>query len=207
MKKIGLAGMMGSGKSSVRGLLAQKGAAIIDADDIGHRLLEPLTDEYAKIVEIHGSQICNKNGTIDRRELGRIVFSDRERLKELNGIMHPPMKIIIQEELRRMEGSGVNVAVLEAAVLPEAGWQDMVDETWLVLCNTEKIVRRLLNEKKLTEGEIRQRIKFQDSDPTERYHFEKVIENGGTTQDLAVEIRRVWKERVEGISSIERRLG
>ena len=131
MLVIGLTGSIGTGKSEVAHLLQSLGAVIIDADLVGHEAYKPNTESWREVVEAFGEDIVQPNGEIDRRKLGAIVFSKPEQLARLNGIMHPRMARMVAEELDRLRCQGAPVAVVEAALLFEAGWDSLVDEVWV----------------------------------------------------------------------------
>jgi dephospho-CoA kinase len=130
---IGLTGGIGSGKSTVTEMLRAKGAAVVHADLVGHEVYRPDTHVWDEVVAAFGRQVLAPDSQIDRRKLGSIVFADHEALDRLNAITHPPMRRLMAERLDELRRQGERVAVLEAALLIEAGWIDLVDEVWLML--------------------------------------------------------------------------
>src|SRR3990172_1553330 len=130
MYVIGLTGGIGSGKSTVARMLQQKGATLLSADAVGHEVYEPDRPAYQEIVEAFGRDIVGADGRIDRKALGPIVFSDPEQLRRLNAITHPRMKELMREKLAAERAGGARIAVLEAALLFDAGWDDLTDEVW-----------------------------------------------------------------------------
>ena len=137
MHSIGLTGGIASGKSTVVELLQELGAATIDADRLGHQTYEPGTDTFAAVVAAFGGEIVAADGSIDRRALGGKVFGQPDQLKRLTDIVWPGIRSLAAAELQRLEAQGEQVAVLEAAVLIEAEWQDLVDEVWVVSVSAE----------------------------------------------------------------------
>ena len=113
MKVIGLTGGIGSGKSTVSGFLAELGAAILDADEVGHEALKPDTEIWRQVVATFGRQIVAPDGNIDRKKLGNIVFSDPKFLSRLNRIMHPPMYDMVKARLEEYRRQGTGVVVLK----------------------------------------------------------------------------------------------
>ena len=140
---IGLTGGILSGKSTIAAMLADRGAVIIDADRLAHDAYRPRTDTWKAIVAAFGDAILSADGEIDRSRLADIVFADRGQLDRLNAIVHPPLRRMVQSELQRLRGAGAGVVVLEAAVLVEAGWSDLVDEVWVASAPVEVAVQRL----------------------------------------------------------------
>src|SRR3972149_2485197 len=131
MYVIGLTGGIGSGKSTVARMLQQKGAKLLSADAVGHEVYEPGRAASPGIVGAFGRQIVGPDGKIDRKLLGPIVFSDPEQLRRLNAITHPRMKELMREKLEAERARGAPIAVLDAALLFAAGWDDLTDEVWV----------------------------------------------------------------------------
>ena len=143
MLVIGLTGGIGTGKTEVSRLLQELGAKVINADQVGHEAYTPHSEAWEEVVKAFGDGILQQNEEIDRRKLGSIVFADPEQLATLNGIMHPRMAAIVREKLGGLETLGVEVAVVEAAVLFEAGWDTLVQEVWTTESPVESVVARL----------------------------------------------------------------
>ncbi|XP_005063178.2 PREDICTED: LOW QUALITY PROTEIN: bifunctional coenzyme A synthase [Ficedula albicollis] len=158
---IGLTGGTGSGKTSIAKLLGQLGAFIIDADKLGHAVYVPGGPAYEPVVAAFGAGILNKDGTINRKVLGAKVFGNQERLKSLTDIVWPQIAQMAKERVREADAQGKAVCVLDAAVLLEAGWQDMVHEVWTAIIPEEEAVRRIVARDGLTEEAARHRLQSQ----------------------------------------------
>ncbi|HEY8490008.1 MAG TPA: dephospho-CoA kinase, partial [Dehalococcoidia bacterium] len=130
MITIGLTGGIASGKSTISRMLADRGAVIIDADRLGHEAYRPGTPAYRRVVEAFGPEIVGPNGEIDRAKLGARVFGNPEQMKRLTDIVWPAIRELARERIEAERRRGTRVVVLEAAVLVEAGWFDLVDEVW-----------------------------------------------------------------------------
>ena len=195
---IGLTGGIGTGKTEVSGLLEKLGATIINADQVGHEAYTPHSEAWQEVVNAFGEDILQENGEVDRRKLGGIVFADPEQLTTLNGIMHPRMAAIVKEKLGVLENQGTNVAVVEAAVLFEAGWDALVGEVWTTESLSEKVVERLQQRNGFAPEEIRKRIASQMPSEDRARRADEVIKNDGELEDLENAVREVWKRRVEG---------
>lgn len=141
---IGLIGPIGSGKSTVARFLADRGAAVIDADRLTLELMAPGTPLTEAILAHFGPACRRSDGSLDRRALGRLVFSDAAKLAELEALVHP----IFSERLLRVivEAGAAEPAavVLEAIKLVEAGHAEACDEVWLVICEPEAQLSRLI---------------------------------------------------------------
>ncbi len=198
MITIGLSGGIGSGKTEASRILQEMGAEVIIADQVGHQAYEPHTDAWKQVVETFGEDILQPDGQIDRRKLGGIVFSNPEEMAKLNAIMHPRMHAMMEERLRELEAKGAQVAVLEAAILIEAGWISLVDEAWMLEVPEEVAVERIHQRNGLAEEEIRKRLRSQLSNEERAKHASEVIENTGDLEALRLRLEELWYSRLQG---------
>ena len=195
---IGLTGGIGTGKSEVARRLQERGAVVINADQVGHEAYTPHSETWQAVVKAFGEQILQESGEIDRRKLGGIVFADPQQLARLNGIMHPRMAGIVRARLEGLRESGTPVAVVEAAVLFEAGWDSLVDEVWTTDSPVEAVVHRLQARNGLDAEEARKRIAAQMSAAERAARATVVIANSGDLATLESTIKELWEHRVEG---------
>jgi len=196
---IGLTGGILSGKSTVSEMLAQRGAVIIDADRIGHEAYKPHTRVWQEVVDAFGGGILRENGEIDRKKLGEIVFNDPQALARLNLIMHPQMHSMMRQEIDRLRGEGVEVVVLEAAVLIEANWTDLVDEVWVTVAPEETAVKRLHNRSGLSEEQARARIRSQLSLEERAKHADVIIDTDCQLAEVEARVEELWHRlRLQG---------
>uniref|UniRef100_A0AAG5DFW1 Bifunctional coenzyme A synthase n=1 Tax=Anopheles atroparvus TaxID=41427 RepID=A0AAG5DFW1_ANOAO len=159
---IGLTGGIGSGKSKMIERFQKLGAGIIDCDKIAHQLYEPGEECYDEVVSTFGRDILHPDGTINRRALGAIVFADREKLNQLNGIMWAAIAKRAREETHKLyERDGKEVVLMEAAVLLHAGWQDHCHEVWCCIIPREEAIRRLRERNQFDEKEATRRVEAQ----------------------------------------------
>uniref|UniRef100_A0A087XVC3 Bifunctional coenzyme A synthase n=1 Tax=Poecilia formosa TaxID=48698 RepID=A0A087XVC3_POEFO len=140
---IGLTGSSGSGKSSVAKQLEVLGAVRIDCDKLGHEVYQPGAHCYQKVLEVFGSEILNEDKTINRRVLASKVFGNQARLKCLTDIVWPEIAILVKQAVNQARFSGRGVCVVDAAVLLEAGWIDLVHEVWVIIIPEEEAVTRI----------------------------------------------------------------
>jgi dephospho-CoA kinase len=191
MKIIGLTGGIGSGKSTVAGFLAELGAAVLNADSIWHEILETDAVIQQKIVDAFGKQVLGADGKIERIKLADVVFKDRNELVKLNLISHPAIYRRIQSLLKNYRKQGVEVAVIEAPLLIEAGWATRVDEIWLTLAPKEVIVERLIK-KGMSAEDIKARMNMQIP-PEDRIKAAKiVIDTDKPLEELKETISDLW---------------
>jgi dephospho-CoA kinase len=160
MKVIGLTGGIGSGKSEIAAFLKELGAGVIDADKVGHEILNPGKPGWHKVIETFGKDICDQTGKIDRKKLAKIVFQNSDAVDKLNQITHPLILNEIKLRLNKLEAEGFEVAIVEAALLIEAGWTPFMDQIWLSITPKEIALSRLMK-RGLTESEARARMATQ----------------------------------------------
>lgn len=192
MHVVGLTGGIAAGKSTVSEALRALGAAVIDADRVGHEAYAPGTATHEAVVEAFGERVLAPDGTIDRRALGAIVFADPAQRERLQGIVWPRLRAILQERLAALTAQGTAVAVIEAAVLLEAGWEDLVDEVWTVQAPEETVMRRLMERNGLTADEARARIRAQLSNEERARRARVVIDNGGSVAEAQARVREAY---------------
>ena len=196
MKVIGLTGGIGSGKSTVSQYLRELGAVILDADKVGHEAYRPGTEVWREVVAAFGREILTPDGEIDRKKLGRIVFSNPESLARLNQIMHPRMFEMMKAQIEEYRRQGVEVVVLEAAVLLEANWTLLVDQVWVTVASEPTVVERATERTGLPEEQILARIRSQSSPEERAKHADVVINNDGSLDGLKTKVKELW-ERVQ----------
>ncbi len=175
MRIIGLTGNIASGKSKISEYLKTKGFKIIDADLIGKTILE---DEFIKnrLVRVFGTEIMNKDGSIDRKKLGTIAFSSKENLEKLNRITLPLLSKKIKKRINEYKRKKIKLLVLDAAILIEAKWNKIVDEVWVVYTKPEVQLDRLIKRENYSIEEAKNRINAQ-MDINEKLKYADVIIN------------------------------
>lgn len=163
MKIIGLTGGTGSGKGFVSERLKHRGAYIIDADILAHEIIEKGKPAYYEIAEYFGNDILDENGEIERRKLGEIVFSDREKLAFLNSCTHKYINSeifrIIDEVKARSDRYGL--IVIDAPLLAEAGLLDICDDIWVVYADASVREKRIMERDGINIQQARHRIESQ----------------------------------------------
>ena len=194
MLVIGLAGGIGSGKSSVSGMLKNLGAIIIDADKLGHEVYLPGTEGLREVVSEFGEDILSSNGEIDRRILGNKVFGSPESMAKLNAIVWPRIKNKVTELIEENSQLGTEVLVLDAAVLIEAGWTSVVDEVWVVTAPVDQIISRLESRNGITEEQAMSRINSQMTTEQRVEYADIVIENNDSLDELMSSVQHIWNK-------------
>ena len=193
MKVIGLTGGIGSGKSTVSQFLAELGAAILSADEVGHEALKPDTEIWRQVVAAFGRQILAPDDNIDRKKLGNIVFSNPESLSRLNQIMHPPMYDMVKARLEEYRRQGTGVVVLEAPLLLEAGWTSLADEVWVTTAPEATVLKRLEERSGMSPVESLARIRAQLSSTERVKHADVVIDTDCDLDELRSRVKELWQ--------------
>ena len=193
MKVICLTGGIASGKSTASKFLEEKGAAIIDADKLGHRVYDTGTQGYLKVIEAFGEDIVDDEYQIDRKVLGSKVFGNPDGLKQLTDIVWPEIRHMAELEISSYEAlEPEGVVVLEAAVLFEAGWQDIGSEIWVVTVDRETAINRAMSRDGLDREAIEKRLDAQLSNEERVSQATVVIENNATLEDMLSQLEAAW---------------
>lgn len=193
MVVIGLTGNICSGKSTVSRYLKELGAATIDADEIGHNAFTPDTPLWKKVIKAFGEGILNEKREVDRAKLGKIVFEDPAARDRLNRIMHPAMHRIVAGQIAKLKEEHVPVIVLEAALLIEANWLDLVDQVWVTSATEATMVQRCRERSGLSEEQAWARLTAQ-MPPQERIKYADIIIDTETSLDeVRAQVETHWR--------------
>jgi dephospho-CoA kinase len=183
MLKVGLTGGIASGKSTVACILRDLDCPILEADPIGHELLEQGQAAYNEIVAEFGNAVLDSYGKVDRSKLGAIVFADAARRAKLNQILHPRILDVVRKWFVALDRSGgPELAVVEAALIFEAGFNKELDRVVVCWCRPEQQLERL-EERGLSRENARLRIAAQMPVDEKRRLADEVIDCSGTIED------------------------
>ncbi|MBF8299063.1 MAG: coaE [Dehalococcoidia bacterium] len=196
MRVIGLTGGIGTGKTTVSQMLQDLGAALLDADKVGHQSYLPDSPAWKEILAEFGEGLLQPNREIDRRKLGSIVFANPSALAKLNSIVHPRMRDMIQDQLKDMERQGVKVVVFEAAILIEAKWTGIPDEVWVTDASEDTVVLRLAARNGWSEEQARARIASQLPRSERLSYGDVVIDTDCSLDEVRKQVQAHWRERI-----------
>ncbi|MCU1351276.1 MAG: coaE [Acidimicrobiales bacterium] len=190
MLLIGLTGGIGSGKSTLSALLAQRGAVVIDADAITRELQEPGQPVLAAMAQRFGPEILEPDGTLRRQAVADIVFGDADALADLNRIVHPAVGAEIATRMEA-EARTDHVVILDVPLLVESGRDDLVAMI-VVDVDPEVAVERLVTQRGFTAEDARARMARQASRADRLARADLVVDNSDTLEDLSAQIDDVW---------------
>ena len=191
MLVVGLTGNIGCGKSSLSELLMSKNIDVIDADIISREimydkeLLETIFYEF-------GTEIKNNDGTLNRKKLGNIVFNDDDMLIKLNSITHPAIKRKINDRIIDISNQGKNIVVIDAALLIEGKFLDLVDKLVVITCNEEVQLNRVVNRDNMTKEEALKRINSQMKQNEKIKYADYIIDNSKDMNNLKDEFDKLF---------------
>ncbi len=189
MKIIGLTGGIGSGKSTVAGMLADAGYPVVDADKLAREIVEPGQPALAEIAEAFGADVLDADGALRRGELAARAFVDRRHTELLNSITHPRIRELRHLRFAEAEAAGAAAVVYDMPLLVEQGAHRECDLVVVVDVDVEERVRRLVEHRGLDAEDARRRIAQQIDDETRLVAADVVIDNNGPLSELDAQIR------------------
>jgi dephospho-CoA kinase len=190
--RIGITGPIGCGKSTVAGWLGELGATVVDADELARESTAQGEPALDAVIERFGERYRREDGSLDRAALGRLVFSDPAALADLEAIVHPAVRSRIGIALAAAEAAEAPAIAVEAIKLVEGGLAELCDEVWLVTCDPESQIERLLA-RGLGEAEATQRVAAQD-DPARRLRpaATRIIDTSGEVEETRRRVLEAW---------------
>lgn len=193
---IGLTGGIASGKSTVAGMLAAKGAWIVDADQLARRVVGPGSTALSEIAQTFGPEVIAADGTLDRRRLAELVFADESARQRLNSIVHPGVLELSQAEIREAQSAGAGIIVYDVPLLFETGRQAEFEGTLLVWVEAQTQLLRLRLRSELSEAEAEARIASQMPLERKRELADWVIDNSGTLEGTQELVDVLWRDQL-----------
>lgn len=191
---LGLTGGIACGKSTVASMLMQRGAILIDADVIAREVVEPGTYTLEELTKQFGSHILNSDGTINRKELGSIVFADESKRKVLNAIMHPSIRSEMKSRMERYELSEPDkLIVVDIPLLYESGLDNMFKEVMVVYVPEEVQLQRLMERDGYSHADAEARLQAQMPIEDKKKLSDVLIDNSGTLKATEAQVEAFWK--------------
>ncbi len=191
---IGLTGSIASGKSTISAMLKDKGYPIIDADLVARLVVEPGTSNLQEIEREFGSSVINKDGTLNREALGKLIFNDPVKRKQLNDLMHPAIRSEMFRQRDEHLKSGQKTLIMDIPLLFESRLQHFVDKILVVSVTEEMQLQRLMNRNSLSKDEATARIQSQLPISEKEKGADAVIYNNGTIEQSKEQLERILTE-------------
>ena len=176
---LGLTGGIATGKSTVSRYFSDKGYAVVDADVVARRVVEPGTEGLANIVAHFGTEIIQKDGTLNREKLGAMIFSAAEKRETLNNLLSAQIRRTIMADTETLVNANQPLIVLDIPLLYEAGYETHCDAVMVVYTTEAVQLERLMARNNLTEEEALNRIASQEPIETKKDRADIVIDNNG----------------------------
>jgi dephospho-CoA kinase len=193
MLRVGLTGGIASGKSTVAGMLRDLDCPVLDADTLGHELLEQGQETYDEVVREFGREILDAHGNVDRGKLGHIIFADAQKRARLNQILHPRILDVVRKWFAAQgHPGGPELAVVEAALIIEAGYNKELDQVIVCWCPPEQQLQRLI-ERGLTAEQAKLRIAAQMPMEEKRRLADETIDCSGSLAETERQVMEVVK--------------
>jgi len=188
---LGLTGNIASGKTTVGLMLLELGVyTYVDADSVVHELYLPGQPLVEQLVAAFGATILDADGGVDRRVLGEIVFGDQQKLRQLETLAHPAVQAALIQRLRDIPAD--SIGVLDAIKLVESGYAPLCHGVWVVTCPPETQLRRMIEQRGMTEAAARARLDAQPPIEPKLALATSVIDNSGTLDDLRQQVTAAW---------------
>ncbi|MDF2569547.1 MAG: coaE [Sporomusa sp.] len=194
MYLIGLTGSIASGKSTVSKMLRELGAYIVDADKLSNEITQTGKPAWREIVETFGKNITEKDGQINRRRLGQIIFADAKARERLECITHPRIKEEAMVAIAKAQDQGYSIIVLDAPLLIEVGWHTWVNAVWVVYVDEKAQIVRLMMRDNSTYEDAMARIRAQLSLQKKLEYADVVINNSKTIDNTKEQVFKAWRE-------------
>ncbi len=193
---VALTGGIASGKSTVAGMLAGLGAAVVDSDELARATVAPGTPGLARVAAAFGPGVLHPDGSLDRESLGAIVFTDPEARRRLEAIVHPQVAALSRERIEQATAGGAEVVVYEIPLLFETGRDAEFPTSILVYLDPASQLRRLIARSHLGEAAARARIASQMDLEQKRRRATWVVDNGGSLAVTRAQVEALWKEHL-----------
>lgn len=191
MKKVGLTGGIGSGKSTVARMLADEGFPVVDADQIAREIMEPGSPVLVEVADVFGADLIDDKGVLDRGELARRAFASTEQTAKLNAITHPAIRAESNRRFDAAEAAGERAVIYDMPLLVDLGLNGEMDLTVVVDVDVDERVRRLVDKRGLAEPDARARIAQQVDDATRLAAADVVIDNNGPQEALTPQVENL----------------
>ncbi len=198
---VGLTGGIVSGKNTVAKMFKDLGAKIVDADELGHKVILPHKPAWEKIIKLFGKDLLKEDLKIDRKKLGRIVFNNQKLLKKLNEITHPEIIKLIRKEIslvknKTLKNRKEKILIINAALIYEAKIDNLMDKIIVVYIDKTEQIKRLVKRDNLSAEEALKRIESQTPLKEKVEMADYVIDNSNSLDKTREQVETIWQNLV-----------
>ena len=191
---IGLTGGIGSGKTTISTLFHELGVPVIDADEIARQIVQPGEFALDEIVETFGREYLTDNGTLNRKSLRELIFSDPAAKNTLEAILHPKIRKTILNQIEKIDAPYV---LLSIPLLLERGWKEMVDQVVVVDCPEEQQIERICRRDHLTTNKARAILENQIDRDSRLQAADEIIDNSGNIESLSKRVEELHQQLLQ----------
>jgi dephospho-CoA kinase len=188
---LGLTGGIATGKSTVTGMLRERGIPVIDADQIAREVVEPGKPAYEAIVRHFGREILLEDGQIDRKKLAEVVFSDETERQKLNAIVHPEVRRVMREEAEAAEAGGAEIVFMDIPLLFESKLQHMVEKIAVVYAPADMQLARMIERDELEEEQAQKRLRAQFPIDQKKSEADFLIDNSASREETVKQVEQM----------------
>jgi len=199
IRVIGLTGGIASGKSSVARFFEDRGVPVIDADQLARVAVIPGSPAIERIAAIFGNKVLAADGSLDRKQLGALVFASPDKRHQLEDILHPEIRRLAEDRIASACADGHRLLVYMAPLLIEAGVTDRVDEIWVVTVSPDVQLERLMHRDGISRAEALSMIASQMPLADKKLYGKVVIDNSGTREQTQRVLEDIWEREAGNI--------
>lgn len=193
---IGLTGGIASGKSTVAQMLVKRGALLVDADQIAREVVEPGHPVLDRVVAHFGQAVLHRDGSLNRKKLGEIIFADKAEKNKLEAILHPAIRAMMKQRKEKLETKYPSrLVVVDVPLLYESNLASMFAEVWLVYITRELQIERLMKRNEFSKEEALSRIEAQMPIDEKKKMADVIIDNCGSLQQTEAQVEAIWKRK------------
>ncbi|MDF2922957.1 MAG: dephospho-CoA kinase [Paenibacillaceae bacterium] len=193
---IGLTGGIACGKSTVSSLLVSRGAILIDADQLAREVVLPGAPALDRVAGVFGQGVLHEDGSLNRKQLGELVFGNEEKRKQLEGLLHPPIRSLMKERMEESERLFPDkLVVVDVPLLFESQMEDYFQEIMVVYASPDIQLQRLIGRDGFSEQEARKRLEAQIPIEWKKEWADHLIDNSGPITDTVEQVDSFWRRK------------
>jgi len=198
MKKVGLTGNIGTGKTTVAWMFEEQGAKLLNADSIAHETIAPQTAVWKQLFDRYGKKVMMQDQIINRKALAQIIFSDDTERKFVESIIHPKVHDELTKRIADLKRNGTQLLIVEVPLLFETRWDKEMDSIIVVSCDLEQQIKRCQDKFGLTREDVLLRVKAQRSIEEKISKADYVVDNSGSMNETLIQVRRIYSSLMKG---------